>query len=122
LSDVVATVDTYLAMWNETDPATRAAVIEKAWAPEGHYLDPMVEGKGYGGLSEMVDAVQAQFPGHRFTRSSAVDEHHGFVRFGWTLVSPDGATVVGGLDVAVLAPDGRLARLVGFLGDLSAAA
>ena len=40
---------------------------------------------------------------------------------GWVLVGPDGAVAFGGLDVVEFADDGRLAGVVGFLGDLSAA-
>ena len=31
MSDVITTVDTYLAMWNEPDAAARAELIERAW-------------------------------------------------------------------------------------------
>ena len=48
---------------------------------------------------------------------AAVGGDHGLVRFGWQLTGPDGP-VVTGLDVAVVAPDGRLERVAGFFGDL----
>lgn len=118
MSDITTTVDTYLAMWNETDRAARAGHISSAWSPAGHYIDPLMEGKGHDGLSAMVDGVQAQFPGARFSRTTAVDEHHGLVRFGWQLAGADGTVIAAGLDVGVLAEDGRLDRIAGFLGDL----
>jgi hypothetical protein len=40
MSDVTTTVDTYLAMWNETDPTRRAEHIERAWTGDGRYVDP----------------------------------------------------------------------------------
>jgi len=121
MSDVTNTVDTYLAMWNETDSATRADHISSAWSAAGHYIDPLMEGKGHDGLSAMVDGVQAQFPGGRFSRTTAVDEHHGLVRFGWQLAGADGTIIAAGLDVGVLAEDGRFDRIAGFLGDLQPA-
>jgi hypothetical protein len=57
-TDVTTTVDTYLAMWNETDPAKRVETITAAWTEDGHYVDPLMEGKGYDGLSAMVGGVQ----------------------------------------------------------------
>ena len=69
----------------------------------------------------MVAAVHEQFPGHTFRRTSGIDAHHNLIRFGWDLVGPDGSTTVAGLDVGIVADDGRLQRIGGFMGDLPAA-
>ncbi|MGH7334887.1 MAG: nuclear transport factor 2 family protein [Candidatus Rokuibacteriota bacterium] len=118
MSDVTNAVDTYLAMWNETDPTRRAAHIARAWTDDGHYADPARQASGREALSHMVAGVQARFPAHRFRRVSGIDIHHAQLRFGWELIAPDGAVVVAGLDVGELAPDGRLRRITGFFGDL----
>jgi hypothetical protein len=121
MSDPATTVDEYLAMWNETDPVRRAEHIERAWATDCRYVDPMFEAEGYGGLSEMVAGVHAKLPGHRFRRISGVDAHHDSLRFAWELAAPDGAVTVAGVDVGGLDADGRLSRMTGFFGDLPAA-
>jgi hypothetical protein len=113
-----ATVDTYLAMWNEEDPARRAELIGAAWSPSGRYVDPLLEAEGHEALSGMVAAVHGQFPGHRFSRSSGVDVHHDELRFTWQLGAPDGSVTVAGIDVGRLDADGRLTRITGFFGDL----
>jgi len=118
MSEVTKTVDTYLAMWNETDAARRADCIARAWTGDAHYVDPALEASGPDALTGMVDGVQARFPAHRFRRTSGVDVHHDRLRFGWELVAPDGAVVVAGIDVGELAPDGRLRRITGFFGEL----
>jgi hypothetical protein len=122
MGDATTIVDTYLAMWNETDPKRRARLIEQAWAGDGRYVDPMLEAEGHDALGEMVAGVQAKFPGHRFRRRSGVDAHHGQLRFAWDLMSPDGAVVVAGIDVGELAADGRLVRITGFFGEVPALA
>jgi hypothetical protein len=121
MSDVTRTVDTYLAMWNETDPTRRGQYIARAWTDDGRYVDPMLAAEGHTALGEMVTGVQAKFPGHRFRRVSGVDVHHDELRFGWELRSPDGAVVVTGIDVGALGPDGPLRRITGFFGELPAA-
>jgi len=120
-TDIATTVDTYLAMWNEEDRARRETLIEQAWTTDGSYLDPLLEADGYAALSEMVAAVHAQYPGHRFRRTTGIDAHHDQVRFGWELADPDGAATVAGVDIGTVASDGRLRSITGFFGELPAA-
>lgn len=119
MSDITSTVDTYIAMWNETDPNRRADLIRRAWAESGRYQDPLLEAEGHEGLSEMVAAVHATYPGHQFRRVSAVDAHHQLIRFGWELFAPDGSITVAGIDVGVVDDDSKLVRIAGFFGELS---
>ena len=112
--------DAYIAMWNEEDPSARAALIQQAWAADGAYRDPLLAADGHAALAEMVETVHGHYPGQRFTRTTAVDEHNGFARFGWTLGDPaTGAVTVAGIDVAELTDDGKLRRITGFFGDLA---
>jgi SnoaL-like domain len=120
MSDIIATIDAYLEMWNEPDPARRTELIEQAWAVDGSYLDPVLEARGHRALSEMVAGVHVHYPEHRFRRISSVDAHHDRVRFAWELAAPDGAVTVAGIDVGVLASDGRLESITGFFGELPA--
>jgi len=118
--DITTVVDDYLAAWNERDEQRRAELIERAWAPDGKLIDPPFDGEGHEGISQMASVMHEHYAGHRFERSSGVDMHHDHLRFAWKLVGPDGAVAVSGIDVADLAQDGRLARVVGFFGDLDA--
>lgn len=118
---MTTSVDTYFAMWNETDPERRAALIESAWTDDARYVDPVLEAAGHAALSEMVASVHERFPGQRFVRTSAIDAHHDLVRFGWQLAAEGGEVTVAGIDVGVLAPDGRLSSITGFFGDLDPA-
>src|SRR5262249_29395710 len=113
MSDITKTVDTYLAMWNETDAARRAEHIERAWVRDGRYVDPQLEAEGRTALNDMVAAVQTRFPDHRFRRVSEIDNHHNQLRFAWELAAPNGSIVVAGIDVGELAFDGRLQRVTG---------
>ena len=115
-----AVVGAYFAMWNEDDADARAELIRQAWAADGTYRDPLLAADGYAALSEMVETVHQHYPGQRFARLTAIDEHNGFARFGWHLAADDGAVTVGGIDIAELADDGRLRRITGFFGDVAA--
>jgi hypothetical protein len=118
MSDITTTIDTYLEAYSETDPARRRERIEQVWTIDGQLVDPPLDATGRDAISDMAAAVQAQFPGHSFRRSTAVDAHHGFARYGWELVSPDGTVAVSGVDIAEVDQTG-LHRVVGFFGDLT---
>jgi hypothetical protein len=52
-------------------------------------------------------------------RTSALDVHHGVVRFAWKALDATGAELVHGIDLALVSADGtKIERIVGFFGDL----
>lgn len=113
------TVDTHLAGYCEPDPVRRAELVASVWSSDGAVFDPPFEGTGHDGIAAMTDTVLTHFPGHTFRRTSEVDAHHTFARYTWELVGPDGAVAVTGTDIAELADDGRLTKIIGFFGDLT---
>jgi hypothetical protein len=117
MTEITTVVDTYLAALTEADPAARTDQVKTAWADDAHFVDPLLEATGHDAIAALADAVTGQFPGHTFRRTTGIDAHHDLVRFVWELAGPDGTVAATGLDVAVVAPDGRLARVAGFFGD-----
>jgi hypothetical protein len=115
-----ATIAAYVATWNETDAARRLAAIARAWDAAGRYRDPLMASEGHAGIDAMLAGVQARFPGFVLKRTSKVDNHNDWVRFAWSLGPADGAAVVEGVDFCALAPDGRLASVVGFIDKMPA--
>ncbi|MCB0998351.1 MAG: nuclear transport factor 2 family protein [Acidimicrobiales bacterium] len=113
-------VDRHLEAYACPDAARRAELVAATWDPAGTLLDPPFDGTGHDAIAAMADVVLTHYPDHRFVRTSGVDAHHGIARYGWELVAPDGTVAVAGLDVAELAADGRLRRVVGFFGPLPA--
>jgi hypothetical protein len=120
MTDTTTLIDTHLAAYAEPDADRRTELLGQVWAADGTLLDPPFDGTGIDAISALTDAVLAHYPGHAFRRTTAVDEHHTFARYGWDLVAPDGSVAVSGTDVAELG-DGRIVRIVGFFGDLAAA-
>ncbi|MBV8913892.1 MAG: nuclear transport factor 2 family protein, partial [Acetobacteraceae bacterium] len=80
------------------------------------------KGEGHDGIDALIGGVQARFPGFRFALSGRPDGHGDAIRFSWDL-GPEGAEpVVQGTDFAVLARDGRLSAVTGFIDRLPPAA
>ncbi len=115
MTAVTTVVEGYIAMWNETDPERRRWIIEQTWTADGSYVDPHADVEGADGIDALVAAVQEQFAGHRFVLAAGPDAHHDRVRFTWQLVGEGGDAIATGTDVAVVADDGRLRDVTGFL-------
>jgi hypothetical protein len=117
-ADLATAIDTYLTAYGNPDGASRRAQLASAWAADGRLIDPPLEGAGIDGIDQMMAAVQGQFPGHTFRRTSGLDAHHGVARYSWALIAADGSASLEGLDVAEFDDHGRLTRVVGFMGPL----
>lgn len=115
-------VDTYLATWNETDPAKRRELIDASLGADLWYRDPLLEADGLDAYDAMIAGVQAQFPGLVMRRTSPLDGHRDLIRFTWAFGEPGADPVIAGLDVAKYDDDGKLHRIIGFVPEASPAA
>ena len=119
-----ATVRDYCAAWGEKDESKRRELLNRVWATNGVYTDPMSRAAGRAKLAELIANVMNREPfvGARIVPTSAVDSHHGAFRFSWKVVLADGKTALEGLDAGEVDKHGRIRRLVGFFGPLKPAA
>lgn len=120
MTDLETTIDTYLEAYAESDAPRRDELVSKVWTADGELIDPPFDAQGHDAISAMADAVLGHYPGHTFRRTSGIDAHHRFARYGWALVAPDGSVAVAGVDVAEVTDDGKIVRVTGFFGDLPA--
>lgn len=117
-SDIGTLIDQHLEAYACPDADRRNVLVAAAWNADGELVDPPLGGRGHAEISALADVVLTHYAGHRFRRTTAVDAHHGFARYGWELVGPDGAPAVTGTDVVELDADGKLLRIIGFFGPL----
>lgn len=115
-------IDEHLATWAEPDNDRRLERIAACWAADGSLVDPPLDGHGHDGISALMGAMQDHYPDHTFVRMSDVDTHHDTFRVAWELRGPDGAAALSGIDVGLLAADGKLRRISGFFGGLTSEA
>jgi hypothetical protein len=122
MTDVTPVIDRYIAIWNESDSNRRRDLIARTWTDDASYVDPLVAVEGRDAIDATVAAAQSQFPGFSFRLAGPVDAHHNLARFTWELApSKDAEALVAGFDVAVLAEDGRLQNVHGFLDKVPSA-
>jgi SnoaL-like domain len=105
----------YIAVWNELDAKHRRALIDQTFTPDIRYVDPMVTSNSHAGIDAMIDAVQNNFPGLRFALRGKQDGHNNVARFSWTLGRASAEPVAYGTDVVIVAEDGRIQTVTGFL-------
>ncbi|HVE18084.1 MAG TPA: hypothetical protein VNB52_03320 [Ilumatobacteraceae bacterium] len=115
---VTENIDMHLEAYALDDAARRDALVASAWNADGELLDPPLEGHGHAEISALADVVLTHYAGHKFVRTTAVDAHHGFARYGWNLSASDGTVAVSGIDVVQFDEAGKLLRVVGFFGPL----
>jgi SnoaL-like domain len=120
MADVAQIAANYIAVWNEIDSTRRKTLIGKAWTEDATYLDPMMQGRGHAEIDALVGAVHQRFPGHRFALSGQADGHGDWVRFSWRLAAEGAAAIAEGTDFGVIAADGRLSAITGFLDHVQA--
>ena len=120
MSDIQRLIDDHLAAYADPDRQRRSAAVRRLWAEDAQLVDPPLAARGHAQIVEQSDHLLAQFPGHRFRRSSGIDLHHDTARYAWQLLAPGGQVVLEGIDFAQLDAQGRLACVTGFFGPLPA--
>lgn len=116
-----ASIDAYVAAWNETDDAKRSALLAAGTGADLWYRDPTLEADSRDAFAAVLGAVQQQLPGHVLTRTSEIDAHHDLVRFNWALAVPGEAPTFAGVDIVKFDADDKLHRIIGFAGETIAA-
>ena len=117
MTDINDTIATYFDAWNTANAGRRAELCRAVLAEDGRYVDPLGDATGPEGFAAFVEGVRAQHPGLTLRRSSGIDLHHDCARFAWEAVAEDGTVAVAGIDVVLLARDGRLQAVTGFMGE-----
>ncbi|HZS84543.1 MAG TPA: nuclear transport factor 2 family protein [Stellaceae bacterium] len=113
--DCTELADRYIAVWNEADAARRRALIARTFTEDVRYLDPLMAAEAPAGIDRLIAGVHDRFPGHRFRRTGGVDFHHDRLRFRWELAPAGGPVFAAGTDFAIIAEDGRISAVTGFL-------
>ena len=112
-ASVETLIRNYLAAWSEPDSIKRRVLLEAVWDADGIYIDPISLLSGRDALDQAIATLLADNPEAVFTLTSAVDQHHQYLRFFWTLHAGGGRELPG-MDVGELSADGKLIKIVGF--------
>lgn len=110
-----ASIEAWVAAWNEHDPAKRRALIERACSAEIRFVTRGSEVVGYEKLAALMGEFHGRQPNARAALSSVVEiQHHAFRFVGKVdgLVPPPPEA----LDVGECDDDGRICLILSFVG------
>jgi uncharacterized protein YndB with AHSA1/START domain len=110
---VAERVDALLEAWSEPDPERRRRLLEENAVPELAFQDAFSCTVGLEDLHVHLAAAQVHMPGLKLVRDGDVQQCQGTAVARWTVRDAAGSAKRRGLNVVELAPDGRIARVVG---------
>jgi uncharacterized protein YndB with AHSA1/START domain len=113
-ADLAAVADRYFAAWAERDAARRRAALEGCVTQDVEFRDAFGCTSGRDELAAHIAAAQQHMPGSALVRAGEPRQVQGMALVDWRATGPDGAPRGAGTNVLQLAPDGRIARVVGF--------
>jgi uncharacterized protein YndB with AHSA1/START domain len=109
-------VDAFLGAWSEKDEARRRAALAAVATEDMTFADAFSCTAGIEDLVVHLAAAQVHMPGVVLERTGEVRQCQGTAVVEWAAKGPDGAPRGRGTNVFDLAPDGRIARVIGFWG------
>lgn len=117
----------YVAIWNEADPERRRERVADLWSEDalhllqppqeayesaqGLQLAPLFQARGHDELGGRVTSAYEQFVATgqmSFRPQDDASRIGDAVKFRWEGVSPSGEVLAVGLELVLLAPDGRI--------------
>ena len=110
---VPAAIDRWLALWSETDAASRERTLREIATIGVKFRDRFSMTDGVDDLVPHIGASQRFMPGFALKRDGEVRHCQGTALAEWVAVGPDGQTRGSGTNVFVLAPDGKIESVTG---------
>lgn len=109
-------VEAYQRAWR-AEGAEQRRLLESSLTDDAELVQPNGWSVGVDAVVQRIAGLQDRWPGAQVEITSGSDEHHGFIRYSWNLRSAD-SLLLSGFDVAELAADGRVRRIIQFFGPM----
>lgn len=111
--DVARIVEKFSEAWNVEDPAERRRILEATCTEATEVSSPYGEHHGIEAQWKEIGEVRAQFPKFRCSWK-VLAQHHNWLMDAWTSDFGDGRPPLRGIDVVLVGPEGRIAKVVSF--------
>ncbi len=111
MDNVASAIERYVAVWNESDAATRRHRIAAVWAPNGTTCYRLLDAHGYEAIESRVTGSWDRWlrDGKYLFRPVKAVSHHQAIKFEFAMLATDGGKVeANGLCYLLFDNDGRL--------------
>jgi uncharacterized protein YndB with AHSA1/START domain len=109
-----AHLDQWFAAWADPDADARRAALAACARADVAFQDDFGCVVGLDDLDGHIAATQMHMPGMRLERAGAHVHTQGAALVPWQVTQPDGTVAMRGANFVDFAPDGKIARVVGF--------
>ena len=111
-----ARADQWFEAWNEVDAGRRRAALVECCVEHVAFADRYSNTHDLDDLEAHVAASKVHMPGVTLARASEPRHCQGAALVDWLVTAADGKPMARGTNLFEFAPDGRIARVVGFWG------
>jgi len=117
MDSYISCLEKMLAVWNTNDAAEKRALTEAALEHNVHFVDPNHNIIGREAFLNMVQEVQDQIPGAKYSRTSEIGFQNNHCRYHWA-IHMNGDLLTPGFDVTEVNDTGKIVKVIGFFGEL----
>ena len=116
-----ALADAWFSAWNDADPAERRRTFAAITTADVAHHDAYSCNRGRDDLDAHVTASKVHMPGIAIERAGEPRQCQGCALVDWVAKAPTGARVGAGVNLFEFSADGKIARVVGFMANLTPA-
>lgn len=119
--DLQSLIETYEDIVNRSDDVDMDGIAQRALAEDFRFVGPTVgEVVGREAMLDAMNALHERAPAERIRmrRTTPIDAHNGWFRFGWEFVDENDEVITRGTDVGRVGDEEKLSLVVAFFGDL----
>lgn len=119
MQEIEPVIQDYLSAWNSSDREKRVALMTKVLAENCLYVDshlpePIVTRELH---CQFIDRFQDKFPDLSLNLTSSPNSHHGYFRFSWQMLKPNGDLFTQGSFFGEVDEQHKITMLVGFVDE-----
>lgn len=119
MPEIKPVIQDYVLAWNSSDSTKRIALMTKVLAENCIYIDShlpetITNRKLY---CQFINRFCEKFPELNLNLVSAPDSHHGYFRFAWQMLKPNGDLFTQGSFFGEINEQDQITKLVGFVDE-----
>lgn len=119
MAEIKQLIQDYISAWNIADSEERVRLMtqildERCLYVDSHLPDHITNRESH---CQFIDRFKDKFPDLSLKLIASPDLHHGYFRFNWQILKPDGNLFTQGSFFGQINEDNKITKLVGFVDE-----